>query len=240
MTIPDSVTSIGGSAFRECISLERVTISDSVTSIGYSTFSECTSLSRIKIPESVTSIGGYAFSECSELSQIVFTEGLKSIGDYAFSLCSSLRHVVIPEGVESIGNDTFSLCSSLHTVILPDGITSLGHSVFDGCQDLSVVYFKGSRPNSVGWHPFTGANNGAKAMVTSAYLSSFGGVGRLWNELRVVEAPSDSFFSNMTEAGLAGEDALLSADPEHRGVKNVVAYALGSVSYTHLTLPTIA
>ena len=44
VTIPDSVTSIGGYAFSSCTSLTSVTIPDSVTSIGYSAFYNCTSL----------------------------------------------------------------------------------------------------------------------------------------------------------------------------------------------------
>ncbi len=46
-TIPDSVTSIGDSAFRECTKLTSVAIPDSVTSIGYCAFRECTSLKDV-------------------------------------------------------------------------------------------------------------------------------------------------------------------------------------------------
>ena len=41
VTIPESVTSIGNSAFYNCYSLASVTIPESVTSIGSSTFSNC-------------------------------------------------------------------------------------------------------------------------------------------------------------------------------------------------------
>ena len=43
-TIPDSVTSIGGSAFCDCDSLKSVTIPDSVTEIGGPAFFSCSSL----------------------------------------------------------------------------------------------------------------------------------------------------------------------------------------------------
>ena len=45
--IPDSVTSIVGSAFAGCTSLTNVTIPDSVTSIGYDAFSYCKSLTDV-------------------------------------------------------------------------------------------------------------------------------------------------------------------------------------------------
>ena len=47
MTIPDSVTSIGSSAFYNCSSLTSVTIPDSVTSIGGAAFNGCSSLTTV-------------------------------------------------------------------------------------------------------------------------------------------------------------------------------------------------
>ena len=43
-------------------------IPDSVTSIGISAFSRCSGLTSIMIPDSVTSIGEWAFSGCSGLT----------------------------------------------------------------------------------------------------------------------------------------------------------------------------
>jgi len=61
VTIPDSVTSIGNSAFADCCSLTSVTIPDSVMSIGYYAFEDCKKLTSVTIPDSVTSIWDKAF-----------------------------------------------------------------------------------------------------------------------------------------------------------------------------------
>ncbi|MBO5706163.1 MAG: leucine-rich repeat domain-containing protein [Bacteroidaceae bacterium] len=61
VTIPNSVTSIGTSAFFGCKGLTSVTIPNSVTSIGYQAFMNCSGLTSVTIPNSVTSIGLYAF-----------------------------------------------------------------------------------------------------------------------------------------------------------------------------------
>ena len=53
-TIPDSVTSIGESAFSGCEALTSVTIPDSVTSIGDWAFSGCKSLTSVTIPAKFT------------------------------------------------------------------------------------------------------------------------------------------------------------------------------------------
>ena len=72
IAIPNSVTTIGNSAFSYCTSLTSVTIGDSVTSIGDYAFSYCTSLTSITIPDSVTSIGKSAFSDCHSLTSVTF------------------------------------------------------------------------------------------------------------------------------------------------------------------------
>ena len=61
--IPDSVTSIGDSAFSYCNSLASVTITDRVTSIDDYAFEYCDNLTEIIIPDSVTSIGYRTFYE---------------------------------------------------------------------------------------------------------------------------------------------------------------------------------
>ncbi len=69
-TIPDSVTSIGGSAFWGCSSLTSITIPDSVTTIESGAFWNCTSLTSITIPDSVTWIGSGAFQACFSLTSV--------------------------------------------------------------------------------------------------------------------------------------------------------------------------
>ena len=68
--IPNSVTSIGGSAFFWCDSLTSVVIGNSVTSIGDNAFSGCDSMTSVVIGNCVTSIGWRAFKDCSSLSEI--------------------------------------------------------------------------------------------------------------------------------------------------------------------------
>ena len=105
--IPDSVTTIGGSAFYECTSLTSITIPDSVTSIGYGAFRDCTSITSITIPDSVNSIGGGAFADCTSLTSITIGDSVTSIGRFAFLACSSLTAVTFLGDASKIEDNAF-------------------------------------------------------------------------------------------------------------------------------------
>ena len=143
--IPNSVKSIGNSAFSGCKSLQSVTIPNSVTSIGDYAFSSCESLQSITIPNSVTNIGIYAFSSCESLQSITIPNSVTSIGDEAFSWCESLQSVTIPNSVTGIGDKAFGGCKSLQSVTIPNSVTSIGDKAFGGCKSLQSVII----PNSV-------------------------------------------------------------------------------------------
>ena len=96
--------------------LQDVVIPNSVTSIGDSAFSYCYGLSSVVIPSSVTSIGNNAFYNCYGLSSVVIPSSVTSIGSMAFSYCYGLSSVVIPSSVTSIGNSAFSQCSKLQKI----------------------------------------------------------------------------------------------------------------------------
>ena len=108
-------------------------IPNSVTSIGDSAFSNCKNLTSIHIPNSVTSIGDNAFSGCKNLTSIHIPNSVKSIGICVFWGCEDLTSIHIPDSVTSIGNHAFYDCNNLTSIHIPDSVTSIGNHAFQYC-----------------------------------------------------------------------------------------------------------
>jgi len=138
-TIPDSVTSIGDSAFYQCTALTSVNIPDSVTSIGDEAFCACDSLTAINVSgnnPAYTSSNGVLFNK--NLAVLIQCPGSLS-GAYT-----------IQDSVTSIGGGAFSGCDSLSSVTIPDSVTSIGNYAFSTCTSLTGAYFKGNAPSAGG------------------------------------------------------------------------------------------
>lgn len=137
VTIPNSVTNIGISAFAGC-SFTNITIPDSVTAIGAGAFCDNRSLTSVTIGNGVTDIGEDAFSVALSLTNVTFGTNVANIGQEAFFFCTNLTSVILPNSVTNIGPNAFAI-SGLTSITIPDSCISIEGMAFYLCFGLTNV-----------------------------------------------------------------------------------------------------
>ena len=153
--IPNSVTTIGNYAFYICSGLTSIEIPNSVTTIGKSAFSGCRSLTSIEIPNCVTTIGRSAFEYCTGLKSIEIPNSVTTIENYAFYYCSGLTNIEIPNSVTTIGRCAFEYCTGLKSIEIPNSVTTIGDYAFSGCTGLINITI-GNSVTTIGNYAFSG------------------------------------------------------------------------------------
>ena len=171
ITIPDSVTSIGGGAFDNTLwyddqpdglvyagkvaytykgtmpSNTSIVLEEGTLGIADYAFEGCTGLTSITIPDSVTSIGGGAFLGCTGLTSVTIGGSVTSIGSSAFRNCTGLTRVTIPDSVTSIGEHAFQNCTGLTSITIGGSVTSIGSTAINSERDFQKTQQK--TPNNI-------------------------------------------------------------------------------------------
>ena len=144
VTIPQSVTSIGDSAFAGCHNLNSLTINDAATSIESWAFAECPLNTTLSLGKNIKTIGDYAFYDCRDLTSVTIPQSVTSIGAHAFGSCISLTTLSLGENIKTIGDYAFNDCWVLSSVTIPQSVTSIGAHAFDNCRILDSLTINGA------------------------------------------------------------------------------------------------
>ena len=171
ISIPQSVSSIGGQAFYATDTLRNVTFEpdSQLTTIGPSAFQE-SGLTSISIPPSVTTIESNAFAFSNALATVTFEademykSALTTIGDNAFNV-TSVGSIVIPRNVTTIGGGAFSQSDLSQAIV---NIASLGTSAFPQSVGTNQTIGGRSGVTITGYNIFTGTGTLANQNVVSS------------------------------------------------------------------------
>ena len=202
LTLPDSLESIGGSAFESCYNLFSVDLSrcTKLTTIAGWAFQDCEHLETVKLPTSLTSIGTSAFNTCYDLVSVNLSEctQLRSIEDSAFRF-AALTTLDLPQSVTKlgfeafldnnftsvdlteypnltdIGRRVFAQCDLLTSIKLPVNWTSIGNEEFAECTSLATLDLSGCTSlTSIGEYAFKNCT----ALTTLKLPASLTSIGR--------------------------------------------------------------
>ena len=139
--VKEGTISIKDEAFSGCSGLTSIEIPNSVTSIGNSAF-EGTAWYNNQ-PDGVVYAGNVLYKYKGTMppnTSVLVKDGTLGIATSAFSGCSGLTSVTIPNSVTSIGNYAFSRCSGLTSIIIPNSVVRIGYRAFSYCSRLKEVH----------------------------------------------------------------------------------------------------
>lgn len=147
ISIPESVTRIGGSSFSGCISLAEIDIPKNVTSIDVYAFKN-TGLKALYIPGKVTTIGACAFADCVNLREVEIDVPYITLKQEAFMGCTGLEKMSI-KGDVYVYDNVFKDCTG---ALFFSG-KQFKHELLRGCLFKEIVF-----EESVGSIPYCGSS----------------------------------------------------------------------------------
>ena len=133
-----TVTGIGKQAFFQR-DITSVTFPNTINTIGASAFYYCQVLDSIEIPERVTVIPDMAFASCESLRHVILPEGITMIDNSAFNSCYGLDSINLPSTVEIIEDWAFANCEHLSYIKMPQQLKRVGNGAFGGCPSIAYV-----------------------------------------------------------------------------------------------------
>ena len=190
-----TVTAIGSSLFYSANrfigeEITSVTIPETIVSIGDSAFYDMDGLTELYIPKSVGYIAKAAFCECDQMKLVIdpqnpyyvmkdhvlYTKDMKTLvsaaelytmknvtkTEYSKSYTWNKMNFTVPDGVEYIEDQAFYDCGALGGLVLPDSLKHIGYAAFRSCNIGNTVVLPESL-TGVGYGAFS--YSGAPALV---------------------------------------------------------------------------
>lgn len=193
LLLPDTiegkpVVAIAAGAFAGKGTLQAISLPDSVTTVGVGALKDCNSLTTLRTPVCTspdapyfgalfgattyeinasavpltlktlivtagTSIPDYGFYDCP-MEVIALPGTVAEIGDFAFYGCDSLAYLPLGHtAVETVGDWAFTNCSKLLSLDIPATAETLGFAMLEGCGALEELAL-----------PFVGSNRAIAKM----------------------------------------------------------------------------
>ncbi len=154
--IPSTVTTLDGTPFNDCYSLESVTVDQNneyISVVDGMVLSEKgsnlvwvpRSSTEITVPDGVETLSMMAFANCEQLVSVKnLPEGLTEIPFVCFGNCQSLSGIELPSTVESIGLRAFNDNFALTEITIPASVKSIDNNAFN-YSDIEIENGKAAK-----------------------------------------------------------------------------------------------
>ena len=194
ITIPNSVTTIGGGAFANNNKLATAILGDAVTEIKDETFYNCGALTFVTIPDGVTSIGVNAFKWCYQLSSIRMPQSLTTMAENVFDGCP-IKSIDLPDAFTAIPANLFKN-NDLEYIKLGNNVKSIGKNAFGsqlmGEETNVVIEISTSTPPTIAKDAFPNIDLSViNVIVPDAAAQTAYGMANVWKEMTYANMETD-------------------------------------------------
>lgn len=185
-TVPEQITQINNSAFKNCTQLETVNCSASTlggdifggctalknanltnaTSL-YATFKGCTSLESFTIPSTVTSMTS-TFESCTSLTSIEIPSNVKEVNYNTFNNCSALTSITFNEGLTKLSGGSIFSGTAITELRLPNSLETVSGYGFAGASKLTTVYYS-ANIKTIGEVSFSGCSSLRNVYIPASF-----------------------------------------------------------------------
>ena len=170
VTIPDTVKSIGSSAFANTYIFDKVVIPESVTYIGSGAFYNCDGISEVVLPSGITVLESSVFEGCYGLTK-VNTENIVTFKSRCFYDCQALNIVSFGPNAKAIESEAFYKCYSIGGTVDNSMITSISDNAFKDCIHIEDVILPNQNIRLGAYNGCTGIEGYHTTADNTSYLS---------------------------------------------------------------------
>lgn len=146
--LPESLTTIGSSAFYGCVKIDKVVMGDGIVSLGESAYAYCSGIKKMTVSARIQTVPQRAFLNCTELIELTFSttvRGAVTIESNAFENCSKLGSLDLPQKVSVVKEDAFKGCTALRRIYIRNDDAELKNGAFPNANpDLCIIGSKNS------------------------------------------------------------------------------------------------
>lgn len=249
--------------FYGCSGLESIIIPQSIISIGASAFDGCTTLSKAEFA-SIENLCKIKFSNLTsnplsqanhlningqEVTNIVIPNTVDSIGKYAFACGTEIRSVIIPTSVKSVGEDAFYNCTNLSKAefanienickikfsnLYSNPLSQVNHLYINGEEVTNIII--PDTVDSIGQYAFA-CGPGFKSVIIPPSVKSVG-KDAFYNCYYLLKSAYPSTIENPFRTGNAFFGASIGYNPEESILENDWIYGpdKASILFAPITL----
>ncbi len=161
LTLPETVNSIGESAFSNCLALNDVKVNGTINDIGLYPFFAAPFEKKLEVKNDFVIFNGDILYDYRGTSQnISIPNGIRVISETLFTYFETQRdfeinYITFPDSVEYICSKAFYDCNNIVSISLGTGVKNIGMNAFTASSMTIVGYYDTYAQTYAQGHGFT-------------------------------------------------------------------------------------